>query len=68
MDAPDHPIPLHLSDQHGTFDQDPVARVKRGKMLIGDLGFRRGGGSGVVHSEVLVVLRGNEVVDGVQRG
>jgi hypothetical protein len=40
MDAPDHPIPLHLSDQHGTFDQDPVARVKRGKMFTGDLGFR----------------------------
>jgi hypothetical protein len=51
---------------YGTLDRDPTDVDVRGGIAHRWLGFRRGGGSGLDDGEVPVVLRGNEVVDGVQ--
>jgi hypothetical protein len=48
-----------------------VKKKKRGESSqarVPAVDLRRGGDSGMVHGEVMVVLRGNYVVDGVQRG
>jgi hypothetical protein len=53
---------------YGPLDRDPTDEDEREGIAHRRLGFRRGGGSGLDDSEVPVVLRGNEVVGGVQRG